>query len=614
MSAGQEALAEKVEQLSNEVKALSLRLAALESHYGPALTAPAAPPGIAPSKPLPAAIDLGEPADISEEVISWAGKAALLPRLATFCFLMVIALILRTITDSELINTLIGSALGMGYAAALMLAGWFQYRRNSQLAPVFAACGAVLMPVIVVETHARFMSLPLVPAYLTLMATAIGMAIISRQFSVFLPVSVGTLGMCLAAAAIDYPNPFFPYLSMVLLAANLLGYYAATLKRCSWLRWIVFIVTLIMLQLWGMRLGLAIGRHLPTDTLALPWYLPVLALFAITFSLLALRGIVRSGHELVARFDFALPTISVTVIYLSARYVISADKNTTIILGVIGLAYALAMGSAGYWLVKRRKYGSPGTNAFIFAAAVLLALALPNAVNSLLIALPFSAVIAILLGIFSRYWQSGSVRLTSYLLQIYGAIALGIFFTGVKPDEPSSITGILTAAFVAAVTMEHYRWCRKNPPPTNTNDIFSRFDEHDLSAVSLLVSSLICAFFALRNTLYQFLLLQPANLANAYKCGQSVLINLSAIVLGLYAFRSRNKEIRNVALLVTATGAVKVFLYDLLGTKGVPLVLSVFSFGLAAAVLSIVLGRWQRGKSGEQPPQPPEASSSANVE
>ncbi|MGW8285884.1 MAG: hypothetical protein ACWGPR_09200, partial [Candidatus Deferrimicrobiaceae bacterium] len=33
---------------------------------------------------------------------------------------------------------------------------------------------------------------------------------------------------------------------------------------------------------------------------------------------------------------------------------------------------------------------------------------------------------------------------------------------------------------------------------------------------------------------------------------------------------------------------------DLLGTKGVPLVLSVLSFGLAAATQSITLSRWQK--------------------
>ena len=106
------------------------------------------------------------------------------------------------------------------------------------------ACIGVLLALIVVETHDRFQSLPLVPAYLTLMATGIGMALISYRFNVFIPISVGTLVMCMAGAAIDYPKPFFPYLAMILWTANLLGFFATSLKRCSWLRWIVLAVSM----------------------------------------------------------------------------------------------------------------------------------------------------------------------------------------------------------------------------------------------------------------------------------------------------------------------------------------------------------------------------------
>ncbi|HEX7573184.1 MAG TPA: hypothetical protein VF514_08820, partial [Bacteroidota bacterium] len=79
----------------------------------------------------------------------------------------------------------------------------------------------------------------------------------------------------------------------------------------------------------------------------------------------------------------------------------------------------------------------------------------------------------------------------------------------------------------------------------------------------------------------------------SFQCTQSIIINLAALGLGLYAFLTRNREIRNVAILVIAVGAVK-SVSDLLGTKGVPLVLSVFSFGLAAATQSITLSRWPR--------------------
>ncbi|KPJ98088.1 MAG: hypothetical protein AMJ60_09550, partial [Desulfobacterales bacterium SG8_35] len=94
-----------------------------------------------------------------EGVLKKAGTGSLLPRVAAVCFALVFALILRTITDNEIINTQLGSMLGMGYAAALIIGGWWLYSRQNRLAPVFPACGLLLLFSVVLETHARFQSL-----------------------------------------------------------------------------------------------------------------------------------------------------------------------------------------------------------------------------------------------------------------------------------------------------------------------------------------------------------------------------------------------------------------------------------------------------------------------
>jgi hypothetical protein len=72
----------------------------------------------------------------------------------------------------------------------------------------------------------------------------------------------------------------------------------------------------------------------------------------------------------------------------------------------------------------------------------------------------------------------------------------------------------------------------------------------------------------------------------------------------LFAYFRHNKEVRNVAILITLVGAVKVFLYDLLGAHGIPLVASVFTFGLAAAIESVALGRWQKNTQSPLPEVP----------
>ena len=598
---------ETVDRLGEQIESLSSRVAELERRLGPSTPdrsavspasrpetmiprSPAARPGRPPGEPAG-----GEPHSVSEAVIRWASRASLFPRLATLCFLMVIALILRTITDNGIVNALLGMALGMGYAAALMAAGWYLYRRDSSLAPVFAACGAILMSSIVVETHARFRSLPLVPAYWTLMATGAGMAFVSRQFKAFLPVSVGTLGMCLAGAAIDYPDPFFPYLFMILLTANLLGYYAGTLHRCGWLRWTVLIVTIAMFLLWGMRLHAVAARKITAAaTLAPGWFLPVLVLASVAFPTIALLGIVRSGREKISAFDFCLPAINAVGSYLAAGVVVTEADGSALALNLVAILFALLHFGAAFWLAMRNVEGVPGTNSFVVAGSALLALALPAALGSAPAASVLGAA-ALGVAVLSDRWGSGAVRATSYLLQVYAVVSLALYSLA-KGFTATPLGGTLPSAALAAVALGHYRWCRRHAPPSRS-PLFGTYDTQDLSGAVTLLVALTSSFLLLREIAWRILVGRPGG-PEAFQCTQSIIINIAALGLGLHAFRARNREIRNVAILVMAVGAVR-STADLIGTRGVPLVLSVFSFGLAAATQSITLSRWHKSPAAK---------------
>jgi len=598
----------RIEQLGSELRSLSARVEQLEALLAaPGRQAPApAAPAAAPKQPQWKEYASEAPEDVSEEILEWAGKAHLLTRISTLCFLLVVALGLRTITDSNLINTLAGSVLGMGYAAALMLAGAWRYGKKSPLAPIFAASGVVLMCSVVVETHARFASLPLVPAYLMLIATGVGMAWVSYRYQRFLPISLGTLGMCLAGAAIDYPHPFFPYLALVLFAANILGYFAAQLKSCSWLRWIVLVVTMGMLQLWGVRLGMILLAHeKPPAQLAAGWFLPALALFAALYLALSFTGIVRSAEEKISRFNFTLPTLNVLWAFSAAAYQVHAAGGSKQLLGLLGVALALGHLGITIWLSGRKQGGAPGTNSFAFAGAALAAAALPFATGSFTLSLPALSVMAFFMAIMSRKWQNGGIRATSYLVQLYAVLGLAINLQ-VDKTAAADVVNAIPAGLLALVALYQYQWCREWAPPDPS--VFSRYDHKDRSAVTLLLCALASGFFMLRIAVLQTLTLSatPAEVANAFGCSQSILINASAGGIMIFAYFRRNKEVRNVAILVTLIGALKVFLYDLLSSHGVPLVASVFTFGLAAAIESVALGRWQ--KNAESPmPEVPEA-------
>jgi uncharacterized membrane protein len=184
--------------------------------------------------------------------------------------------------------------------------------------------------------------------------------------------------------------------------------------------------------------------------------------------------------------------------------------------------------------------------------------------------------------------------MTSYMLQFYACGILALLLRATETTSPS-LVGAGASGALAGIAFLHYLWARNNPPPGEAL-IFDRFDKDDRLAVFLLMASLLGGFFALRVGVYQAIvgLIPSEEISSVFSSAQTVIINLSAAVLMCFAFMRRNKEVRNVAILVTIIGGVKVFMIDLLGLAGVPVVVSVLSFGVAASLESFALSRWQR--------------------
>ena len=267
----------------------------------------------------------------------------------------------------------------------------------------------------------------------------------------------------------------------------------------------------------------------------------------------------------------------------------SEADGSALALSLVAILFALIHFGAAFWLAMRKIEGVPGTNTFVVAGSVLLALALPAALGSVLAA-PVLGIAALGLAVLSDRWGSGAIRATSYLLQGYSVSSLVPHFLG-DGLAGAPLAGAVPAALLAAAALGHYRWCRRHAPPARS-PLFGNYDRHDISGVVTLLAGLTSSFFLLRGIAWHILAGRPGG-ADAFPCSQSIIINLAALGLGLYAFRARNREIRNVAILVIALGALK-STADLLGTKGLPLVFSVLSFGLAAATQSITLSRWQK--------------------
>ncbi len=198
--------------------------------------------------------------ETSEEILSWVDKSYILSRVATTSFIVAVALALRTASDSGSIDLQIGSFLGMLYAFGLIMYSWFAYKERSIQAPVYILWGTIIMCSVVVEAHRVFDTVPSEMAYVVMAITGLVATVISRLHHVALPVFVGTLGMSFGSFAIDYPSPVFPYLVIIMGLANLFATYATHLLRASWLRWLLFVLTLFMIQIWDLKLSIYLDK------------------------------------------------------------------------------------------------------------------------------------------------------------------------------------------------------------------------------------------------------------------------------------------------------------------------------------------------------------------
>ena len=584
MSQETEHLEQRVTALEHQVAELQTTVATLQQSR---MTDTVAISSVEKKSPKKKSVQAGT----SEEILSWVDKSAILPRVATTSFILVVALALRTAADNGALNLQLGSFIGMLFAFGLILFSWFSYRSNSIHAPVFVLWGNIVMCAVVVEAHRVFSTIPAEVAYFAMALTGGVATIISRRFRVALPVFAGTLSMSFGAFALDYPSPVFPYLAVVLIFANIFAAYASHLLRASWLRWLLLALTIFMVQIWIMKLTIYLGRLSIEDLeFSIRGLLPSVGLLCTTFSVIAFLGVRGFIQEKVAKFDLVLPIINICWLFIIGQYALGQNLIKPLAFGWLALLGAFAHLGVAWWLAHQKDGGSSGTTTFALAGGLLFAFAAPMALGHALIATALVAVLAVCMIIISKRINSPGLRLASYLLQFYACTALVFILRTTEGTQPS-LVGALSSGLLAAIAFYHYSWARQHPATTG-GPVFDLINKNDRGASLLLIVALFSAFFTLRVGLYQVLDLLHSATPRIFAGSQSVLINASAAGLFLFSFYKHNKELRNVAIVITVIGAAKVFLLDMVQLKGIPLLFSVFSFGLVAALASFILGRW----------------------
>ena len=585
-------LTEKVAFLQETVDELSVRLQTLEKGE--------------PLREKPQRIqDTRDPQKVTNMqpqpgVLKKAGTGALLPRVAAVCFALVVALILRTITDSGIINTQLGSMLGLGYAATLIIGGWWLYSRLSRLALVFPACGLLLLFSVVLESHGRFESLSAVMAYIILFIGGAAVIALGLRYRASGQLCLAGLGTGLVAMSIDFPYPFYPLLALLLFGGVVAAYIANRQKICPSLRYTTLGMIIVFWLFWTFKLNVPPACDEPTAAiLHLNWFYPLLLGFWLFFTVTNIHRMATDTEDL-GFFESFLPTVVGVGAFLAAWPITVTWYRSTFLLGIVGVLVALLHLVVGGWLASRNKEGAIGSTTYTFAGILLLSLGVAAIFSNLLWSVPILSVSAYLLARVANRWQSGGIRCTSYLFQLAAglvALASGV----VAANFASPLVGSLVIGTVMTMSFLQYRWCRSHAPPLMHSAFFSWLDRKDFSAVILLLTGLISGFFLLRLGLYQVLARTTADFEYIFRGGQTVFINLGAVFLLLVASRRKNTEILTVAIIVGLLGMLKSFVFDLFGIKGMPLVFSVFSSGVVAAVGSVVSSRWQGKKERAKP-------------
>jgi hypothetical protein len=564
-----DALDRRLEEIARAVAALEARVAGLEEALRPREREAEPPPSqgqeaLSPARKGPT----GGP-----------GASAVLSGAALACFLLVVALVLRTLADSGILGPRVGVGMGFGYAAVLLLAGVFLAGVPRARAPILAATGSVLLGAVVLEAVRRLGVVDGLWGSGVLSAAAVAVGAAARRQGGSAASRVGIPALLGVALVLPLPRPPVPGLPLVVVGASV----GAWLASDGGLRLLTAALSGGTFGVWAVALGTAWASAEPVaPRLAPSWFLGAVSLAALVQLVPALVG-----REAPRRQRWALlPGLAVfTALWASGSAWLGASPGSRQWVGLAGVAAAGALFGVSRAVGARR--GPERFAGCVVAASALTALGVPALARGAPWALPILAVAALGLAHASTPWGSGAARACSYGVQAWAAG--WAFFSGAFAVGGSPSLGWVAGVAAAAAAIVQYRMCRGMPLPAGST-FFGRWDRTDDLGVLPLLAGLTHLFLALR-------LLAWAGWAaaavppEAFAVAESVLLHAMALGVLVRARRAPTRELRVVGLLLLAVGGGKVFLLDLFALGGVALVGSVLSFSVAAGAGALTLRR-----------------------
>lgn len=576
-------LEQSLDVLRRHVDALHDRVRVLEiaAEPAPVLAAPGPP---TPTTAASAAAGAAVLAPTTDSGSFWLHSGAL-RRIATISFVLVVALVLRTLTDGGVVDTAFGVWLGVGYALVLLAIGWRCFAVDRRGKRVFTICGALLLCSLVLETHGRFQYLSAATAHGLLIAALLASAVLGIRYGSAITVELGVLAASAAAIGLGFPRPLFPATAATL-ALAMVAAARARPRRIAWFPGSVFALLLFFWLLWAAKLRAVLVRGGGGEgELAGAWFVPALALTGSVLLAIAWRLRTRAS----GLFAFVLPSANVTLVFGAAAAVLVPSGLAPRWLGGLAVGVAALHALLAASAARTDRQGTSAAERFALAALVAFVPGVWFATGGLPLAPPIVGGAALGTAALSSYLRSGCLRALALGLQLatLGASIAGGGFAA-PPAEPwrAAALGVVLTALLAV----HYRWTQRVPPAPDT--LYARLSPADWPGRGLFWAMLVALFCTLRVVVYPWLARLPGDATATFAAAQSVIVNAMAIVLMVVGLRGRRRAVLRCAFVVAAIGGGKVFASDFLTLRGVPLVVAVFSFGVVAAVGSVVQSRW----------------------
>lgn len=538
---------EQIAQLRDRVRALEIRLDRMERR-GPV---PAVPEEHKTSPSFN-----GETGTLQTEIAA----ARIFRRIAMLCFVLLGALILRVLTQQNILGASFGTILGFAYAGHLIVLSLFPGRFGAfaREGSLFQCSGTVLAFFIAIESALRTQTLDRIPAMILVVGFALfalGMSLRQRKGAL---AGTAIIGGILALVALDLRESTVAWQMAFLVLLAAAGMASSWRDGWQWLRPVTFLMMMVLLPT-----GFFFGRKEPGVGAGLLAASAGLWCVAMLQHLVAFRRLGRAatwlplltlwfvGVQQIAGWPFVGTTAGGIAAFALACVIISAPHFREATAGVVGLIATSALaGAIGWAMLDRtgllcivggmvlwfagRRTASDWTAAFVtllilVSAGVGLAqLALPPVAISGLIAMSFSATILVIHYVYNSHvgiepYSGLAMRLAPVALASGLALLLGLFWELLNRafEEPTPLllsqTVLLVFTALTLVTWGHAGHRR---------------------------SPLFCGLACMALALLKVILVDLMRLKSFYMLASLVLVGLASIAVSFILRRGQDSLVR----------------------------------------------------------------------